>query len=260
MPDPTNDLNIVPPATDDANFGAAAADPAPAPAADPAPAEDPTKSLMDAISTLNTGLQELTEKVNGLQSAAPAPAATGAPAAGDGTDDGGEPWKPGTWDDVVTKAREEAQAVLDAAEHKRRAEQQEQDAKRKEVDDMLDTQLADLEKANKLAPIVNNDDPNDIGRQQRAELIGYAIKLDTTNLTGVADALETYHKAGQQFDYRTGTFVAIDPNADSKMAPVGSSGRSTGATANPTDAERAKLIRGSRDLDDLIDKVGSGKA
>ncbi len=105
------------------------------------------------------------------------------------------------------------------AEEARIAEEQSKAA----IDEQIDTQINELESKGVLPKIKNPEDPSDEGRQSRAELLGYAIHMDSPNLSAVADALKVVHESGRYFDYKTRRFLRKESTAYGEKSPVGTS-------------------------------------
>lgn len=66
----------------------------------------------------------------------------------------------------------------------------------------IDASINELRTAGYLPPVQNKFDANDVGKQAENELIGYAIKLGSTNLAEVAQELKSHHDRGEVFDWQ----------------------------------------------------------
>lgn len=171
----------------------------------PAPPAPDNNQPPEWAQQLITGFQNLNQDVTALKQTVTAPPAP-APAPQEQ-----QPFKPNSWDDVLTEAEKIAQAKIEEDRQKREAEQtaaqqaeQEQVA---QIDKYLDDQVAYLEAQNILPKVANPNDPNDPGKRARVEMYAYATKLGTTNLVEVAGTLKAVHASGQYFDVNTQQFV-----------------------------------------------------
>lgn len=166
-----------------------------------------------------------------------------------------EPWKPQSWQDVEALAEEKARTIVESTLSEReQAEKDAQDAQTQaanEIDQLLDTQVAELTTASKLPAVTNENDPNDPGKLAQRELYGFALSLGTTDLKTSFDVLDNLHKAGKQFDFVKMELVDKNPASMGAESPVGSS--SAGASgAQPTRPDYKTLHNTS--LDALRDR------
>ncbi len=197
------------------------------PPADP-PKEDTVPSwaqqLIDQNADLTSRLESFEEKLQ-----PPAPEADPEP-------QHDEPWKPQSWQDVDARAEEKAKSIIEQTLADRDAQAKtatdEQTKAAAEVDKFLDSQVAELTKANQLPTVTNENDPNDPGKLAQRELYGFALSLGTADLKTSHSTLDALHKAGKKFDFVKMELVDSNPSMLGAQSPVGSSnsGNSSGGT------------------------------
>ena len=168
-----------------------------------------------------------------------------------------EVWTPKSWEDVDARAEEKAKSIVEAnfaeREQATKAANDQQTAAANEIDQMLDNQVAELTKGNKLPAVVNEDDANDPGKLAQRELYGFALSLGTADLTKSYGVLDSLHKAGKQFDFVKMELVDKNPSGAGAYSPVASSSAG-GAGAATTRPDYATLHNSS--LDQLAARFG----
>lgn len=129
--------------------------------------------------------------------------------------------------DAWAKVDERIKRVLSEVEQENMRQAEEariaEERSKAAIDEQIDTQINELENNGVLPKIKNPDDPSDEGKQSRTELLGYAIHLDSPNLSAVADALKVAHESGRYFDYKTRKFLRKESTAYGEKSPVGTS-------------------------------------
>lgn len=198
------------------------------PPADPPADTTPAwaQSLIDQNADMASRLSAFEEKLQPPEPPAPEPEPTP------------DAWKPNSWDDVASRidqtAAEKAQAIIDERDATAKATQEQQTAAAQEVDQFLDSQVAELTKANQLPAITNENDPNDPGKLAQRELYGFALSLGTADLKTSYNTLDALHKAGKQFDFVKMEIVDKNPASAGMNSPVGSSsGGASGTSSRP---------------------------
>lgn len=149
-----------------------------------------------------------------------------------------EEWKPNSWSDVDSRAKElaasEAQRIIDEREQAIKEANEQQAKSANEIDQMLDNQVTELTKNKALPEVVNENDPNDPGKLAQRELYGFALSLGTADLKTSFNTLDALHKAGKEFDFVKMELVDRNPAGQGKDIPVGSSNSgNSGVSSKP---------------------------
>lgn len=189
---------------------------------------DKLDTVLEALSTMSATYEEklsaMQEEIASLRQ----PAEPVAPA-----NQNPEGWIPKSWDEIPKVVEERAaEATRRVIEENDKARAEAEEMRRtavKEFDQEIDEQVAKLEKEGKLVPIANQDDPNDPGRIQRRQLFGLASNMGTTQLDQVADTLHIAWNSGQEYDWKSKSFVQSRTKPAGFDAPVTSSSARTGS-------------------------------
>ena len=203
---------------------------------DKPPKDDPNAKVLESITSLKENLDSISTRLDEFD-AKITEMSTPAPTNED------QPWKPKTWDEIPQKVEETAAQIVEEKLSERDKQQEEakqvEVEKQKRMDNFIDNQMIDLEKSGILPKIENAQDDNDPGRSARRELLGFAGHIGTMDLSKASEVLKELHETGKSYDPRAnnmqGAFLRSNATPSGITAPVASSNRPVGNTANKLD-------------------------
>lgn len=157
-----------------------------------------------------------------------------------------EQFKPSSWKDLHEReqkvAEETAIRILEQAKERENKLREEEETKRRSHQEKLEQTVTELEKEGYLK---ETKAQGDTGDQQREQLYGAALRLNTTDIKAVATFMKPYWDQGYSYDYKENKWVQPNPYGFGSMAtppPVGSS-----ASRSPQPAPSGPVV--ARNLD-----------
>lgn len=199
----------------------------------PAPTNQPDLSgIKSTIDTLNSTLNEITERMDTIEDQVANPPAPTPPPAKEPT------WEPKSWADVPKKSEEIAKQVVEdalkAKEEATEAERQAQEAKKKVIDQEFENQIKELEDSGKIPKVAKPDDENDAGRQARREIYGLGVHYDSPNLKKMAELRDNFTKAGYKYDPKADKLIRVGTSPTYTVeAPVSGGGKAISKEGKP---------------------------
>lgn len=202
------------------------------------PATSETTAITELLGKLNESVQNLDDRLNGIEEQVQAVANPPLPPAPIEP----EPeWKPKTWDEFPKLAEEVAKKTFQQIEDEKIKRDNDLVAQQKvlqeQIDADFDEQLTKLEKEGAIPPVGKMDDPNDAGKLARKELFAIGIKYGTPDLVAIAAMRNDQMAAGYTFNIEEKKWIKSNPSPFGAGAPVGSSSKTASVVGKPTYAE-----------------------
>ncbi len=200
------------------------------------PDENKPDPTLETLNSLKASMEALTGKVTEIENKIPVDTEE------EETEEETQHFRPKTWDEIPQNAKEIAEQVIDnRLEEQRLAQEEAQQAKEneaKQLDNVINGQIAELEKSGAIPKIENPNDENDKGRSARRELFGLAARVGTMNLQKAHEVVDILHKSGYTYDARAdnfkGAFVKSETTPQGYNSPVAGTKSSFSSSDKPS--------------------------
>lgn len=205
------------------------------------PAENPEiNALMNAMKEIGESLTSLNERVDGFEEKF-TPKEEEPP-----VDPNNDPRKaaPADWgalrDEIEKTAESKAEERLRLKEEAETKAEEQRKTQMEELNQTFDQMADEAQKQGFLPEIIDENNPDDPGKEARRELFGYAAKLGSTNLVDVAENLAALHETGRRYDQRAQRIIQAEYRPAGVNVPVSSSANRSASTKPRISAEVMK--------------------